>query len=263
MIRKWLLFLFSTRHGEGTITWLSLWHLFYMIVVFGAVILTAQFAKRHTDVAWRSIVSTTAKLIPIVYILDFFIMPFSLPQAGIQVIKLPFHICTLHAFFIPLVQFHPHFAKWREAVAALSITCSGLFLLYPGSALGSFYPLCYTVIQTFVYHGLMLCWGVVYFLRCENIVLFPTIKRVSLIVAAAIGWAMFGNAAYSHSTVQYDWFMLTGRSLPLSLNATQLAVLPYIMPFMVFGVTVAVSTVVLAVARRAKNRIGYALTPSR
>lgn len=73
--------------------------------------------------------------------------------------KLPFHICTLVAVFIPFAQFNKKFAKIKDVISCLAIVASLIYISYPGSALGGVLPWCYKVVQTFVFHGLVFAWG--------------------------------------------------------------------------------------------------------
>ena len=72
--------------------------------------------------------------------------------------KLPFHICTLLCPVIAFTQFNKRFACIKEPVAFLSVISPLMYIVYPGSALGTESPFCYEIIQTFVYHGVLLAY---------------------------------------------------------------------------------------------------------
>ena len=91
-----------------------------------------------------------------------------------------------------------------------------MYIVYPGSALGSESPFCYEIIQTFVYHGLLLSYGVL-LLTTQTVI--PNIRNSykSLIgILIAVAWAAFGNAVYSEEGwgKGFDWFFITGKTFP-------------------------------------------------
>ncbi len=254
MIRKFMLRIFSNTYSGVSFTWMSWWHLGYLVGVFGTTALAVRrFAKSH-HAKTPKMIRVLACIIPTVYVADFFLMPFSSENAGIQVIKLPFHICTLLAVLIPFAQFNSHVSMWREAIAVLSVTCSFLFLMYPGTALGNYDPWCYLVLQTFLYHGLMFLWGVLTIVSKAVTLSYACLKRVAIVIVGVIMWASFGNAAYTHGSMVYDWFMLTGRSLPIRFSPQIQAILPYCLPFGVFAVVLGASAIVIAVGKHAQEK---------
>jgi len=91
-----------------------------------------------------------------------------------------------------------------------------MYIVYPGSALGTESPFCYEIIQTFVYHGLLLAYGV---LLITTQTVIPNIKNSnkSLIgIGITMIWAALGNIVYSEEGwgKGYDWFFITGKTFP-------------------------------------------------
>ncbi len=253
MIRKFMLRLFSNTYSGVSFTWMSWWHLAYLIGVFGTTAFAVWRFTKHNHVKTPKMIRALACLIPTVYVADFFLMPFASDNAGIQVIKLPFHICTLLAVLIPFAQFNSHVSMWREAITVLSVTCSCLFLLYPGTALGNYDPWCYLVFQTFSYHGLMFLWGMLTIVSKSVTLTYACLKRVAIVIVGVIMWASFGNAAYTHGGMVYDWFMLTGRSLPVRFPPAIQSILPFILPFVVFAVVFGGSALVVFLSKRVQE----------
>jgi len=254
VIRKLMLRMFSNTYSGVAFTWMSWWHLAYLVGVFGTTALTVRHLAKKHHAKTPKLIRALACLIPTVYVADFFLMPFASDNAGIQVIKLPFHICTLLAVLIPFAQFNTHLSMWRESIAVLSVTCSFLFLMYPGTALGNYDPWCYLVLQTFSYHGLMFLWGVLTIVSKSVTLSYACLKRVAIVIVGVIMWASFGNAAYTHGGMVYDWFMLTGRSLPFRFPPAIQSVLPYMLPLVVFAVVFGVSAAVVAIGKHAQEK---------
>ena len=97
-------------------------------------------------------------------------------------------------------------------------------------------------------------WGVLTVTAEDTPLPFQTLKRVSVATVLIMLWSSFGNAAYSHGTVQYDWFMLTGQCLPFDFSPTVERVLPFVLPCVVFFVVIGVSTVVIGVVRAVQQK---------
>ena len=135
-------------------------------------------------------------------------------EGPMNIDKLPFHICTLLCPIMVFVQFNKKLSFLKEPVAMLAIVAPMMYLCYPNGAVGDISPLCYKIMQAFLYHGLVFAWGL-NMLSTRTVV--PSIKRswqslVALICVAI--WAALGNAIYSNSDHEYDWFFLSGSAFP-------------------------------------------------
>jgi len=120
----------------------------------------------------------------------------------------------------------------------LSIAAPLMYVVYPGSALGTESPFCYEIFQTFLYHGLLLAYGV---LNLTTGTVVPNIRNSyqSLIgICLTALWAAFGNAVYSEEGwgKGYDWFFITGKTFPFVPSAF----MPFASVGAVFGTVVAV-----------------------
>jgi len=230
MMREFLTELFRTREEPFDITLFSVWHIGYAAVIFAAILTAARLLRDRESAVKKRALDTVAVLVAVVYVADFFIQP--LFRGGMMnVDKLPFHICTLLCPVIAFTQFNPRFSGIKEPVAFLSIIAPLMYLVYPGSALGSESPFCYEIIQTFVYHGLVLAYGVL-LLTTKTVV--PRIKnayRALVGICLTVLWASFGNAVYSPEGWGrgYDWFFITGKTFPFISQV--------LMPFVVVGCT--------------------------
>ncbi len=240
-MREFFVNLFSMERGSE-ITLFSGWHFMYIIAILGLTLLLGILFKKKSDRAKKILLSVLAYCVIGVYIADFFIMPLATgtlgANGGIDVDKLPFHICTLLSFFVGFAQFNPKFAKVKDAIVALAIISSLMYITYPGSALGGVTVFSYKVTQTFAYHGLLFAWGTLSLALNAVEFNWKTIWKplVGLVIIAL--WASFGNAVYSSADHHYDWFFVTGSTFGMS---------PYLMPLLVICATFAMVAIIYAI----------------
>lgn len=225
-MKDFLVKLFGTKTGSIEITLFSIWHILYIVLIVGGS-LGAYFLLRNKSEKTKAITLNVLACLALgTYILDFFIMPFS--QGYIDIDKLPFHICTLTAVFIPFAQFNQKFTPVKNVITCLAIVSALMYITYPGSALGGVTPWCYKVVQTFVFHGLVFAWGFLSVTLKSVNFKFREIWKEAIALLLIILWATFGNNAYigipeGH---HYDWFFITGSTFPF--------IPAWLMPVMVF-----------------------------
>ena len=198
--------------GQYKITLFSIYHIIYVLIILGACAL-AIYLTRNKDQAFKEkVLKVYARIALGLYILDFFIMPFS--EGEIDITKLPFHICTLLSPFVVLSCYHETFKKLRTPIAVLALVSSLMYLTYPGSAIDNESAFCYTVIQTFLFHGVMLNFGILSlayrFAKPE----WKNIYYELVIITLVALWATIGNYAYSTSEHSHDWFFVNGNTFP-------------------------------------------------
>lgn len=162
------------------------------------------------------------------YVADFFLMPLSDSYDRISIDKLPFHICTLTGVMIPFVQFNPRFAPVKEAVVSLAMTSSLMWMCYPGTALGGQPPFCYLIFQTFMYHGLMFCWGFLNLTLGAVKLHWKEFWKPCVGVLLILVWSMLGNALYDNQ----NWFFTKYSIFPFLTDK----IMPPVVVFCVCGV---------------------------
>ncbi len=213
-MREILIKLFGTTRGNVSITLFSVWHFLYILIIVGGSFLTALLLKGRSTKSKTEVLDILSYAVPIVYILDFFIMPLSQSDFSINVDKLPFHICTVMAFFIPLVQFNHRLKGLKTPVVCLSLVASLMYITYPGTAIGDILPWCYRVVQTFLYHGLMFAWGFLHLTTGQVVLKYRNIWKELMFIFCMVVWATLGNSIYSNETHIYDWFFVNGVTFP-------------------------------------------------
>ena len=127
--------------------------------------------------------------------------------------------------------------QWfQEIIVALATTGALMYLVYPGSALGGITPWSYRVIQTMIYHGLLLAWGILSLTTGQvklhmNKIWLPLVGMVCVALWATVGNICY-NSNYAGGSHHYDWFFLTGSTFGIS---------PWLMPFLTLAAFYAVT----------------------
>lgn len=245
-MRDLLLKLFGTTDGVE-ITLFSIWHILYIVLIVGLTIGAAYLLKNKTQETKEKVLKIIAYSAIALYIADFFIQPLSRDSFDMDVDKLPFHICTLTACFIPFAQFNKKFDKIKDVISCFAIVAPLMYITYPGSALGgvSFYS--YKVVQTFIFHGLVFAWGVLSLTTGFSRLEFKKIWKelIGLVIIAL--WAAFGNAAYSHEGHHFDWFFITGSTFPF--------VPTWLMPFAVITAVFGMCAIIFSIDLLVKKQL--------
>ncbi len=237
-MNKFLTQVFGTFEGNIQITLFSIWHIIWIVAIVLSPFIMYFILRKKSQHTKNVTLNVLAILVISIYILDFFLMPFS--QGNIDIDKLPFHICTLTGIFIPFVQFNKKFESIKNVVVCFSIVSALMYITYPGSALGGISPFCYKIIQTFVYHGLVFTWGVLNLLLKTCKLQFKDIWKEAVGIVILIIWASIGNYAYSTSSHHYDWFFVTGSTFPF--------IPAWLMPFVVFVAVYAMCNIIYLIS---------------
>ena len=227
---KWL---FSENNSNASINLFDIWHILYLVIIFGGCFLiTLLFKNKEYDVK-RKIVKVFCYLTIGLYVADFFIMPLSDSFDGISVYKLPFNICTMMAVLVPFAEFNKKFEKIKHVIVTLSITSSLMWMCYPGSALGGQPPFSYIIFQTFMYHGFLFAWG---FLNLTLGIVKLDIKKSwheFCGILIILVWAAFGNEIYDGTQ---NWFFIEESIFPFLSNE----IMPIMVVVSVFAVCLCV-----------------------
>lgn len=248
-MRNFMLLLFDNRSTPCEIALFNFWHILYFVLIVGGIITAGVFLKKATVETKNKVFSILSISLCALYIFDYFAIPlYNTHECAdgyvmymLDVDKLPFHICTVLCPVVAFVQFNKRFARFREPVAILAIVAPLMYLTYPGSAVGDLSAFCYKVLQTFIFHGVLLAWG---YLNLAVGFVKPAFKRcykVLIGICLIATWAMIGNLTYGtcfdhDGSPHYDWFFLTGSTFPFVPK-----------PLMPFAVIAAVFCVALMV----------------
>ena len=177
----------------------SLCHIIYMAIIFGAIIGIIILFRNKNKEFKSKFVDITVLAAFLLYIADFFIMPLS--QNRIDTGKLPFHLCTLMSILCFLSRNTKSFSKFKTSFTLLGLIGALMYLVYPAGVLSGtgqyFDGISYRIIQTVLYHGLMLAQGVFAIVWGDIKFEWKTFKVDVIIVLCITLWAFLGNLAYT------------------------------------------------------------------
>ena len=220
----------SDQKGGAIFSCFGLWHMLYMIVIFGCILLSVLLLQHRSDAAKARAQSVTINLAFGLYILDFFLMPFA--YGGIDLEKLPFHMCTAMCVLSFLSHKHSFLGKFKTQFAMLGLVSNLIYVIYPaGVGWQQIHPLSYRTVQTLLFHGTMTAYGLLMLVfRKEELHLKDSLKELPVIVAMTL-WALLGNTLYNGTVGDYhhffNWFFVVRD--PFYLLPENVA--PFIMPF--------------------------------
>ncbi len=214
-MRELFLNLFKTSHFNTgiSVTAFSIPHIVYLFLIVGAIVWAWFSFKNKSDEKKELLLKILVYALVISYISDFFMHDFVYGD-GLNMDKLPFHICTVLCPIVAFTQFNKKFKKFIEPVSLLAIVGPLMYIAYPAS-IGSGEPWCYQAVQTMFYHGVLLAWGI---LNIALKVYKPSIKncwKVAILLVIITLWAKLGNSLYE----DYNWFFLEEDAFYIGLVA--------------------------------------------
>lgn len=197
---QWLHDLLQNNLSGPELTFLGWFHILYIVLDLALIASLCTFFLNKEKVTQEKFMWGLTLFILASYLTDLALQPIIyLGDTGVWeaiINKLPFHLCTLNAILIPLAMIiKKHW--FRNIVVTFAVFGGILFLIAPQTYVqGGYSPFCYQVIQTFIYHGAMLCWAVFALLsRFVRPKLGDTLwAMLSLPVISA--WAEIGNLAF-------------------------------------------------------------------
>ena len=223
--------IFADREGGEVFTCFGLWHFCYIVLAVAVmVILLCCFGKKAQPTKDKLLNVLVA--VPFgLYMLDFFLMPFAYGE--IDVDKLPFHACTAMCIMCFASRHDRHLGKDRLHFALLGLIANLTYLIYPAGVMWyEIHPLSYRAVQTLLFHGSMVIYGVLALLLDSEKLQIKRCYRDVAILGVLTVWAMLGNTFYSGEAGDYshdfNWFFL--KADPLDLFSESIAL--YIMPWL-------------------------------
>lgn len=203
----------DTYFGTGArIEAFSRYHLIYAILIAGAITAVHLLVKNRAAEAKVKCLRVVAYLLCFSYIGDFFVHEFAYPELdGLNMDKLPFHICTVLCPLVALAQFNHNGRKIIEPVTVMAIVGPLMYLCYPAS-LGNAEPWCYRSVQTMFYHGTLLAWGVLNLTLGLVRLNKCNLWRVGVLLICITLWAKLGSVL-----MDQNWFFLKEDTFYLGL----------------------------------------------
>ena len=240
----------SDKKGEIIFSCFGIWHLCYLIVVSAVITAVIIYAKKQEKTERQKFSRYFINGAFALYIMDFFLMPFAYGEIDIE--KLPFHACTAMCVMCFLSRHHTFLEKFKLQFAMLGFVSNLVYLIYPAGLMWyQVHPLSYRVIQTLLFHGAMVGYGLL-------VLLFEDYKRewkkdFAVIIAMTL-WALLGNTLYNGQawgkTHFFNWFFVVQD--PFYIFPERIA--PMIMPFLNIILFMAVETLVYVICGKRKKR---------
>ena len=223
--------------GVFTFKAFSLCHILYLILIIGGIVLTIFLFKNKSQETKNKLINFTAILALCTYIADFFLMPFS--YGYIDIDKLPFHLCTSMSIMCALARNTKFFNKFKTSFTIMGLVGALMYLSYPaGVAEADGYS--YRIIQTVLYHGLMIAQGVFAIVFKDLDLNWKTLKYDLIAIVALTIWAFLGNTLYSGSVNEYNhdfnWFFVKHDALYVISDEIDIYFAPFMMIGIVFGI---------------------------
>ena len=222
--------IFADRKGETVFACFGIWHILYMAVIFGSILLAVLLLRRKEVKCWEKAIQTALYLAFGLYMADFFLMP--LAYGYIDIEKLPFHMCTLMCLLSFLSYRGVLLAKYRKQFALLGLVSNLIYVIYPaGVGWYQIHPLSYRVVQTLLFHGAMTAYGILTLALGQDKLTFKSSLQELPVIVAVTLWAILGNTVYNGAAGEYDhmfnWFFVVRD--PFYILPAHIA--PYVMPF--------------------------------
>ncbi len=234
--------LLADRKGGAVFSCFGIYHLIYMAIILGGIILAIALLRNKGENAKKKAISISICCAFGLYVADFFLMPFAYGKIDIE--KLPFHICTTMCVLCFLSRHIKFFSKFKAQFAILGLISNIIYVIYPaGVGWYQIHPLSYRVYQTLLFHGFMTAYGL-FVLLFENVKLeWKRCYKDLLVVISMVLWALLGNTLYNGELGFFNWFFVVRDPfyiIPESIS-------PYIMPFVVIIAFFAVDLLVYSI----------------
>ena len=246
--------LFSKSHFNTgiSITAFSVSHLVWLAIIIGTIVLLHCLFNKKGEDKKEKLLRILAYALVISYLSDFFVHDFV--YGGLEMDKLPFHICTILCPLVCIAQFNRNGKKILEPVVILSILAPLMYLSYPASV-GSGEPWCYQAVQTMFFHGTLLAWGILNVTLGKLKPEFKKCYQCAILLVAITLWAKLGNILLEH-----NWFFLQEDAFYIGLVESgvipqwSLMIINPIVFFLAVLATYGVIYGVKAVVKKSKNK---------
>ena len=248
--------LLSDKKGDAVFACFNIWHIIYLTVIFGAIILAAVLLRKKSENTKKNAVDAVIGGAFGLYMLDFFLMPFAYGEIDIE--KLPFHVCTAMCVLCFLSRRVPFLKRFSAQFALLGLISNLIYVVYPAGVMWyQVHPLSYRVLQTLLFHGLVTAYGVLAIALGEVKLEIGKWYKDLVTVAGMALWALLGNTLYNGTASDYshffNWFFVVRD--PFYIIPADVS--PYIMPFVVVAAFFAVEMTVHLIYFVAKRQVKF------
>lgn len=180
---------------ETSIRLYGLSHIIYIVSIIAIIVTLCILFHRKNKETKDRVINITAIFIISLYIFDFLVQP--IWAGSLQISKLPFHLCTLVGCLIPFITFNKKFKFLEKPVVIWAILAPLIFIFAPLNYINvPAEPYSYPIVQTFIYHGAEVFWGV-FMLTSGRVKLnWKSIWQPIVGLFPAALWATIANIVY-------------------------------------------------------------------
>lgn len=200
---------------------LTIWHAVYAVIIIVAIVGAAFALHRASDKTKKRVLDILPLVVIGLYIFDLFVRPISQFEGDFDqnmrnyISKLPFHICTSMGIVSVFAQYSKKMQKFKGPFVILAIVGPLMYLAYPDGVFGDRFPFCYETVQTILFHGVLMAWGVLNITTGQTRVSIKNWYKTLAIQGILFGWGLFGNIVFSDMTNAetwcnsgFDWFFM-------------------------------------------------------
>ena len=223
--------LLSDKKGGAVFTCFGIYHLCYVVLIAVIITLALLYLKNKEKEKWQKLANIFLYISFGIYMAGFFLMPFAYGEIDIE--KLPFHICTAICVLCFLSNHNAFLKKFRWNFALLGFISNLGYLLYPAGVMWyQVHPLSYRVIETLLFHGFMVVYGLLTLISEKELASKWKTRYYDLvIISILVVWAIIGNVCYNANVGNYshffNWFFVVRD--PFYILPEKIA--PFVMPF--------------------------------
>lgn len=241
------------KSGGEIFTCFGVWHFVYIFIAVAAALAVFFAVRKKTDRQKDLGCEVFIDIAFGLYMADFFLMPFAYEYIDIE--KLPFHICTAMCLACFLSRRIKALKGLSIHFALLGFISNLVYLIYPAGVMWhAVHPLCYRVVQTLLFHGVMAGYGFLMLAFRGSELGWKSLPKDLAVISGMTLWAVIGNLFYTGSAGAYsndfNWFFVTGD--PFGILDRSVA--PFIMPFVNIAVFFAVGVLVRIVVMLAERK---------
>lgn len=231
--------LLEDKTGGTAFKCFGLFHICVMAAFVAIAVLFCLYLKNKSQEKRKKTADIVVGIAFGVYVADFFLMPFAYQEISIS--KLPFHICTNMCVMCFLSRHNAFLRKFRLQFAMFGFLSNLTYLIYPAAMMWmELHPLSYRVVQTLVFHGVMMIYGLIVLVYESQEFTWKKIYKDLGVIVFITAWARLGNALYNNSENVYNWFYVLQD--PFGMFPEDIA--PYISPFLNIAIFFSVALVV-------------------
>lgn len=246
--------LLADQTGGKAFKCFDIYHLCFIAFFVASAIFLCLNLKNKSGEKRKKIINLVIGIAFGVYMADFFLMPFA--YGTINIDKLPFHICTTMCVACFFSRHNAFWGRFRLQFAMLGFLSNLTYLCYPAGMMWmGIHPLSYRVVQTLIFHGVMMNYGLLVLVYERQAFSWKKIYKDFGVTAVMTAWAWLGNTLYSNQDgVVYNWFFVSQDPF----GAFPVKTAPFIMPFLntalFFGVGLVVYWIIYKAAAWKKSK---------